>query len=176
MIYWILFVGIALAGIYIGIKTVHTTVNPNWLEYVGLSIVGAFVGALVGFVVVVVLTAFVSSVLPSEEYIDSTEKLVPIVVEGGKPYYLGAGNNDDNAKYAYAINDISGRVISVWDADVVEIVPIEGEEPRVEVVRHHFKNDILQFLLPPFQDPYHKVYIPEDSIKTAFNIETNTVD
>lgn len=85
-------------------------------------------------------------------------------------FYLGSGRADEKMKYYFVEETEKGKHIDDVYADNAYIIESNNETPRVEVCAPGFKNDWMYWFAFPMAENEYRIYIPENSITTEFDI------
>ena len=85
-------------------------------------------------------------------------------------FFLGSGRVDEDMKYYYVEQTEKGKHIDDVSADHAYIIEANNETPRIERYEPKFENAWLYWIAFPVQEAEYKIYIPEDSITTDFDV------
>ena len=86
-------------------------------------------------------------------------------------YYLGSSSINEEMRYFYIESTPRGKHMDDVSAEHAHVIPSDKEDPRIEKYSERFSNAALRLFTTPFFDPLVKIYIPEGSITTEFDVE-----
>lgn len=86
-------------------------------------------------------------------------------------FFLGSGQVDGTMKYYFVENTEKGKHVDSVSAKNAYIIESNTEKPRIELHKPYFKNKWLWWIASPMQGFEYRIYIPEDSITTDFNVD-----
>ena len=145
--------------------------NEGWLEF-DIVFLNCFIGVAISILISVLLIIGVSLGAETQPYMINKEKIYALGnelnVEGS--FFLGIGSINEKMKYYYVVEEQHGKKIDNVKSDNAYIIEDDNETPRIETYEHRIKNDRLRFWFQGFNTMYRVIYVPEDSIKTEFNI------
>lgn len=139
----------------------------------GLAGIGFLIG-LVALVIVFIFVAAASANLPNDVKIYEEEETPLVALEDsfnlGGHFFLASGTMTEDAYYYYMTKTEEGYKIQ----KVIASTPVEfSDNPRiVEYTPIGFTEWYYYIFFVP-TETYYKIYVPEGTIKFAFNVDLN---
>lgn len=145
----------------------------------GWDAIGPSLGCIFIAGILVVFANSISSLILSQ-IVDTqpvlAEEIKIVALQDGASsagrFFLGAGHTDDKVKYYYLEETEQGKHIASVDARNSYIIESNSETPRIETYKYEWKNKgwkWLALISPPGRTI--KIYIPENSVTTDFNVD-----
>lgn len=153
-----------IAGAIIGFLSVYREGKWGWMT------IAALCGAFVGGVLYVIISGILLLVMPTTQYSQSKETIVPLE----QNYYLGNGDVNGSVEWSYVTKTKIGHVINSVKADKILINTDATTNPYTEVVSKKFNSSKVESLFPAefLTGSATIVHVPENSIKYGYNLLT----
>ena len=148
--------------------------SEAWSDKLGESAMGLVLGALLGVLVMFVLSGLISSVAERESYQAEEKKLYAVQDTFGTEgsFFLGSGSVDGKMEYVYLTKENKGYLMQSVPVEDVFIIEDNTTKPKMTKHYERFKNDTLELIFPDlWGDTYYNITIPKGSIKYDYNID-----
>lgn len=140
------------------------------LDYAGIG----FLIGLVALVLVFILVAAVSETLPNDVKIYEEEEVPIVALEDNfnlnGHFFLASGITAEDAYYYYMTKTEEGYKVQ----KVIASTPVEiSDNPRIVKYTPVGFTEWYYYIFSAPTGTYYKIYIPEGTIKFAFNVDLN---
>jgi hypothetical protein len=165
-----------IGGIIIGfIVGIIVSINEEW-GFIG-GVFNTFLSILIGVFVGVMLllcSSIICAPLVETEHVKvKTTEIVALKDnnELSGSFFLGSGCVDENTRYYYMENTERGKRMRDISAENAYLNESNSETPRIETYQSEWKNKAWNLIAFPSEGGYYKIYIPENSIITDFEVD-----
>lgn len=174
---WFILAGIAAIS-YIVYYIVRDVKKYGWhcfeLEEILALFFGTIIMAALAACILMLSSSMVCSLFAEIEYTVAETKEITALNDNSTAsgyFFLGSGQVDEEMKYFFVEETEKGKHVDSVSAKNAYVIESNSETPRIELLRPDFKNKGLWWIAFPMQDPEYRIYIPEDSITTDFNVD-----
>lgn len=144
----------------------------NYLTYVE-SLLG-FMGSVALSLILFLTTSLICSEVAEIKYsLIESKEIVALNDNSGASgqFFLGSGNADHSMKYYFIEATNKGGHMDSVDASKTFIIESNKENPRIEYYRPKWESVVLRWFAHPLNKTRYKIYIPENSMTSNFNID-----
>ena len=170
MIWFIIFgvIGIVIATI------ITVSEGDGFFEWLSLSVVAIIAGALVAVLIGIGVSTIASACGAATELVRTDAVEIQALKDNSQisgRFFLGSGRVDEEMHYFYIEETSHGKHMDNVPAKYTHVIESNNERPRVEKYIERYRNVALRWLTVTFFEPLYKIYVPEGSITTEFNVD-----